>query len=111
MRKSVMVSLIFHVLAGIAALLWLLWGFVPADTLFKGGMTVCIAALVVWLVWRKSRSGQIMAEGETSVCELPLPDAGGPVVLVCGDELDALFQGQTLRKTAQGWWLLSLIHI
>ncbi|EHN8829345.1 TPA: OmpA family protein [Enterobacter bugandensis] len=105
MRKSVMVSLIFHVLAGIAALLWLLWGFIPADTLFKGGMTVCIAALAVWLVWRKSRSGQMMAEGETSVCELPLPDAGGPVVLVCGDELDALFQGQTLRKTAQGWWL------
>ncbi|MFJ3345124.1 OmpA family protein [Enterobacter bugandensis] len=105
MRKSVMVSLIFNVLAGIAALLWLLWGFIPADTLFKGGMTVCIAALVVWLVWKKSRSGQMMAEGETSVCELPLPDAGGPVVLVCGDELDALFQGQTLRKTAQGWWL------
>ena len=40
-----------------------------------------------------------------STCELLLFDAGGPVVLVCGDELDALFQGQTLRKTAQGWWL------
>lgn len=40
MRKSVMVSLIFHVLAGAAALLWLLWGFIPAGTLFKGVMTL-----------------------------------------------------------------------
>ena len=45
MRKSVMVSLIFHVLAGAAALLWLLWGFIPAGTLFKGVMTLCIVAL------------------------------------------------------------------
>lgn len=32
--------------------------------------------------------------------ELPLLDAEGPVVLVCGDMLDALFQGSPLRKTA-----------
>ncbi|HDR2834967.1 TPA: OmpA family protein [Enterobacter mori] len=105
MRKSVMVSLIFHVLAGGAVLLWLLWGFLPSGSLFKGLMTACITALVVWLVWRKSRSGQSMAAGEASVFELPPFNAGGPVVLVCGDELEALFQGHTLRKTAQGWWL------
>ena len=105
MRKSVMVSLILHVLAAVAAFLWLLWGFIPAGTLFKGVMTVCIVALAFWQVWRKRCPDQTMAEGEMSTCELPLFDAGGPVVLVCGDELDALFQGQTLRKTAQGWWL------
>lgn len=105
MRKSVMVSLIFHVLAGGAVLLWLLWGFLPSGSLFKGLMTACITALVVWLVWRKSRSVQSMAAGEASVFELPPFDAGGPVVLVCGDELEALFQGHTLRKTSQGWWL------
>lgn len=105
MRKSVMVSLIFHVLAGGAVLLWLLWGFLPSGSLFKGLMTACITALVVWLVWRKSRSVQSMAAGEASIFELPPFDAGGPVVLVCGDELEALFQGHTLRKTAQGWWL------
>ncbi|MCT9846362.1 OmpA family protein [Leclercia adecarboxylata ATCC 23216 = NBRC 102595] len=105
MHKSVLVSLIFHVLAGVATLVWLLWGFIPTGTLFKGVMTVCIIALAIWVVWRKNRSGQTIAEGENSGCELPLFDAGGPVVLVCGDELDALFQGQTLRKTAHGWWL------
>ncbi|PWG71589.1 hypothetical protein DEM28_06200 [Enterobacter mori] len=105
MRKSVLVSLIFHVLAGAAALVWLLWGFIPAGALFKGVMTVCIVALAFWLVWRKNEQGQMAAEDEISLCDLPLFDAEGPVVLVCGDELDALFQGQTLRKTAQGWWL------
>ena len=105
MRKSVMVSLILHILAAVAAILWLLWGFFPTGMLFKGVMTLCIVALAVWLVWRKNRSSQMMTEGETTVCELPLLDAAGPVVLVCGDNLETLFQGQTLRKTAQGWWL------
>ncbi|WP_296269925.1 hypothetical protein [uncultured Enterobacter sp.] len=105
MRKSALVSLIFHVLAGVAALIWLLWGFIPSGTLIKGVMTVCIVALAFWLVRNKNGPGQRVAEDEMSVCDLPLFDAEGPVVLVCGDELDALFQGQTLRKTAQGWWL------
>ena len=105
MRKSVLVSLIFHALAGVAALVWLLWGFIPAGTLFKGVMTMSLIALAFWLVWRKNKQVQMAAEDEMSICDLPLFDAEGPVVLVCGDELDALFQGQTLRKTAQGWWL------
>ncbi|MGE1733005.1 hypothetical protein ACMFGQ_15775 [Enterobacter hormaechei] len=63
MRKSVMVSLIFHVLAGAAALLWLLWGFIPAGTLFKGVMTLCIVALAVWQIRRKSRFSQAQGNG------------------------------------------------
>lgn len=47
MHKSVLVSLIFHVLAGVATLVWLLWGFIPTGTLFKGVMTVCIIALAI----------------------------------------------------------------
>ncbi len=105
MRTSALVSLIFHVLAGVAVLLWLLWGFIPAGMLFKSVVTVCIVASALWLIWRKNRPGQMMAKGDASDCELPLFDDGGPVVLVCGDDLDALFQGLTLRKTAQGWWL------
>lgn len=61
MRKSVMVSLIFHVLAGAAALLWLLWGFIPAGTLFKGVMTLCIVALAVWQIRRKAVSARLRA--------------------------------------------------
>lgn len=67
MRKSVMVSLIFHVLAGAAALLWLLWGFIPAGTLFKGVMTLCIVALAVWQIRRKSRFSQAQGNGGTSL--------------------------------------------
>ncbi|POU77189.1 hypothetical protein C3387_01365 [Leclercia sp. LSNIH6] len=104
MRKSALVSLTFHVLVGVAALLWLLWGFIPVGTLFKGVITLCIAALAIWLVCLKSSTGKMIAEDEAFLCELPVFDAGGPVVLVCGDELDALFSGQTMRKTAQGWW-------
>ena len=106
MSTSALVSLIFHVLAGVAVLLWLLWGFIPAGMLFKSVVTVCIVASALWLIWRKNRPGQMMAKEDASDCELPLFDDGGPVVLVCGDDLDALFQGLTLRKTAQGWWLL-----
>ncbi|EKK5414534.1 OmpA family protein [Enterobacter cloacae] len=105
MHKSVMVSLILHVLAGAAALLWLLWGFIPAGTLFKGVMTLCIVALAVWQIRRKSRFSQAQDNSGTSDAELPVFADAGPVVLVCGDELDALFQGHALRKTAQGWWL------
>lgn len=104
MRKSVMVSLIFHVLAGAAALLWLLWGFIPAGTLFKGVMTLCIVALAVWQIRRKSRFSQAQGNGGTSF-DLPVLADAGPVVLVCGDRLDALFGEHTLRKTAHGWWL------
>ncbi|MBZ7562659.1 hypothetical protein FML06_17230 [Klebsiella variicola] len=46
-----------------------------------------------------------LSDANLPAAELPLLDAEGPVVLVCGDMLDALFQGSTLRKTAQGWWL------
>lgn len=105
MHKSVMVSLILHVLAGAAALLWLLWSFIPAGTLFKGVMTLCIVALAVWQIRRKSRFSQAQDNSGTSDAELPVFADAGPVVLVCGDELDALFQGHALRKTAQGWWL------
>ncbi|WP_039031900.1 OmpA family protein [Leclercia adecarboxylata] len=105
MRNSVMVYLILHVLAGVGALIWLLWGFIPTEKLFKGVITLCITSIAVWLVWRQKCSSRVMSENKTSVCELPLLDTGGPVVLVCGDNLDALFQEQTLRKTSQGWWL------
>ncbi|MEI9868312.1 hypothetical protein V5028_08235 [Enterobacter hormaechei] len=104
MRKSVMVSLIFHVLAGAATLLWLLWGFIPAGTLFKGVMTLCIVALAVWQIRQKSRFSQAQGNGGSGF-DLPVLADAGPVVLVCGDRLDALFGEHALRKTAQGWWL------
>lgn len=105
MRKSVIVSIVLHILAGAAALLWLLWYFIPIGNIFKSLITLLIVILAVSLIWRNCRGREKQTDGAVSTVELPLLDTQGPVVLVCGDGLDALFQGQLLRKTAQGWWL------
>jgi outer membrane protein OmpA-like peptidoglycan-associated protein len=105
MRKSVMVSVVLHVLTGAVALLWLLWYFVPTGNVFKGLATLLIVILAGGLVWKNCRRRDTQTDGAVSTVELPLLDTQGPVVLVCGDGLDTIFQGQPLRKTAQGWWL------
>ncbi|TNV23016.1 OmpA family protein [Buttiauxella sp. B2] len=106
MRNSVIGSIILHVLVSAAALLWLLWYFIPVGPVLKGMVTVLVVALAAWLTWKSCRRQDSGAEkGAQSFAELPPPDTQGPIVLVCGDGLDALFQDQTLRKTAQGCWL------
>jgi outer membrane protein OmpA-like peptidoglycan-associated protein len=105
MRKSVILSVVLHTLAGFAALLWLLWYFMPVSNAFKSLATLMLAMLAGWLVWKNCRYRTQQAKGSDAFIDLPLLDTQGPVVLVCGDGLDAIFQGQPLRKTAQGWWL------
>ncbi|WP_228303784.1 OmpA family protein, partial [Klebsiella aerogenes] len=72
---------------------------------FNGLSTLLILVLAGWYVFKNCRSEEPTSDVTLLAAELPLPDAQGPVVLVCGDMLDALFQGSPLRKTAQGWWL------
>ena len=86
-------------------LLWLLWYFIPAGYLFKGLTTLLIIMLAGGLLWKSFRQREGQTDGAVSMAELPLLDTQGPLVLVCGDGLDDIFQGQSLRKTAQGWWL------
>jgi len=105
MRKSVIISAALHSLVGAAALLWLLWYFIPAGNLLKSLVTLWIVILAGGLVWNTCRRPDRQADGTVSSIDLPLLDTQGPVVLVCGDGLDDIFQGQPLRKTAQGWWL------
>lgn len=105
MRKSVIFPVALHALAGVIALLGLLWYFIPAGNVFKGLATLLIATLACWIVLRSYQRGKTEHDITAATVELPLLDNTGPVVLVCGDRLDALFQGQSLRKTAQGWWL------
>lgn len=105
MRKSVILSVVLHTLAGFAALLWLLWYFMPVSNVFKSLATLMLAMLAGWLVWKNYRYRVQQTNGSDAFIELPLLDTQGPVVLVCGDALETIFQGQPLRKTAQGLWL------
>ncbi|MBL5837756.1 OmpA family protein [Enterobacter asburiae] len=105
MRRSVIIPVVLHALAAVATLLWLLWYFIPTGNVFNGLSTLLILVLAGWYVFKNCRSEEPTSDVTLPAAELPLPDAQGPVVLVCGDMLDALFQGSPLRKTAQGWWL------
>ncbi|WP_148242109.1 OmpA family protein [Enterobacter asburiae] len=78
---------------------------IPTGNVFKGLTTLLILFLAGWTVFKNCRREEPVSDATVSAAELPLPDTQGPVVLVCGDMLDALFQGSPLRKTAQGWWL------
>lgn len=104
MRKSVIVSVVLHTLAGSAALLWLLWYFIPVSNVSKSLATVLLIIVAGWTVWKNCRYRAPQTDGTETTVDMPLLDTQGPVVLVCGDGLDAIFQGQQLRKTAQGWW-------
>jgi hypothetical protein len=105
MRRSVIIPVALHTLAAVATLLWLLWYFIPTGNVFKGLSTLLILLLAGWYVFKNCRHEEPVSDAYLPAAELPLLDAEGPVVLVCGDMLDALFQGSPLRKTAQGWWL------
>lgn len=105
MRRSVIIPVALHTLTAVATLLWLLWYFIPTGNVFKGLTTVLILLLAGWYVFKNCRREPPVSDTTVSAADLPLLDTQGPVVLVCGDRLDALFQGSPLRKTAQGWWL------
>ncbi len=105
MRKSVIIPIALHTLAGAATLLWLLWYFIPIESVFKSLTTLLIIFLASGLVWKNRQQLNRQTGDGVSTVELPLLNNQGPIVLVCGDKLDEMFQGQPLRKTAQGWWL------
>jgi outer membrane protein OmpA-like peptidoglycan-associated protein len=105
MRKSALFPVALHTLVGVVTLLWLLWFFIPAGNVFKALSTLLIAVLACWYVLKSCQRGKSEPDATAAPLDLPLQDNQGPVILVCGDHLDALFQGHPLRKTAQGWWL------
>ncbi|ATZ10330.1 OmpA family protein [Erwinia amylovora] len=105
MRPSAIASVVLHILTGAAALLWLLWYFIPLGNLFRLMLTLLVVAVAGWLAWKGCRYRKVPADGALSSIEIPTLDTQKPVVLVCGEGLDSLFPVQNLRKTAQGWWL------
>ncbi len=105
MRRTVIIPVVLHALVAVATLLWLLWYFIPTGNVFKGLATLLILLLTGWTVFKNCRSEEHTSDVTLPAAELPLLDTQSPVVLVCGDMLEAFFQGGPLRKTAQGWWL------
>lgn len=105
MRKSVIASMALHVLVGTCTVLWLLWCFVPGGNVVKALMTLLVIFLALRIIWIGCRHKNKMTDNNVTTEEFIILDTQGPVVLVCGDSVEELFQGQQLRKTAQGWWL------
>ncbi|MDM3305836.1 MULTISPECIES: hypothetical protein [Citrobacter] len=105
MRRTVIIPVVLHTLVAVATLLWLLWCFIPTGNVFNGLITLLLLLLAGGYVVKNCRSEEPTSDVTLPVAELPLLDTQGPVVLVCGDMLETLFQGGPLRKTAQGWWL------
>jgi outer membrane protein OmpA-like peptidoglycan-associated protein len=104
MRKSAVIPGVLHVLASSSALLWLLWYFVPTSIGVRVLCTLAIVLVACQMLWLRCRQ-PAAPEGSEPVFELPLADAQGPIVLVCGDGLEALFPEQPVRNTAQGCWI------
>ncbi|MEE7142756.1 OmpA family protein, partial [Escherichia coli O178:H7] len=107
MRGSVIIPVALHALVAVSTLLWLLWYFIPAGNVFNGLATLLILLLAGWSVFKNSRSEKQKLTSDVTLtdAEPALSDTRGPVVLVCGDMPEALFQDGPLRKTARGWWL------
>lgn len=104
MAKSTLLSGVLQVLLCSAALLWLLWCFVPFAAWIGVFASLAIVLVAGQILWRRYR--QSVAAGENvPVIELPPPDLQGPIVLVCGEGLASLFPDRPLRTTAQGCWL------
>ncbi|MGJ3448872.1 OmpA family protein, partial [Enterobacter sp. PTB] len=78
------------------------WGFVPLSVLSRCLLTVL--ALMVGMGWAfRHRRAQGTAVPDDEFAGI---DVHGPVVLVCGDGVEAMFAGQSLRRTSGGCWLL-----
>ncbi|HBB9789180.1 TPA: OmpA family protein [Escherichia coli] len=107
MRGSVIIPVALHVLVAVATLLWLLWYFIPAGNVFNGLTTLLILLLAGWTVFKNCRSEKQKLTSDVTLtdAEPALSDTRVPVVLVCGDMPEALFQDGPLRKTARGCWL------
>ncbi len=52
MRRTVIISVALHTLAAVAALLWLLWYFIPTGNVFNGLSTLLILVLAGWYVFK-----------------------------------------------------------
>lgn len=104
MRRSALLRAAFPLLICLAAVLWLVWGFLNTSGLLKSTLTV-VAMIVAGLVMRRRYLRQRPTGNLTEDGIYPPEGFAGPVLLVCGDTEGALFAENACRTTAQGCYL------
>ncbi len=104
MPGSALLRAVFPVLISLAAVIWLVFGFLDVSALLKSGLIVaaCITALLI-MRRRYRRQRPEKAQEESGI--YPPEGFTGPVLLVCGCVSDNLFFDGPCRTTAQGCYL------
>jgi outer membrane protein OmpA-like peptidoglycan-associated protein len=104
MRRSALLRAVSPVLVCLAAVLWLVYGFLNVSALLKGVLTVAACIMALLMMRRRYRHQRpITAKDESGIY---LPEGfTGPVLLVCGDLRDSPFAEKACRTTAQGCYL------
>ncbi|MEG1420944.1 MAG: OmpA family protein [Citrobacter sp.] len=104
MRRSALLRAAFPVLICLAAVLWLVWGFLNTSGLLKSMLTL-VAMMVAGLLARRSYLRQRPVDSQTEDGIYPPEGFTGPVLLVCGDTEGSFFAESACRTTAQGCYL------
>ncbi|MGP2449763.1 OmpA family protein [Pantoea stewartii subsp. indologenes] len=103
MRGKTLVRAALPVVLCLAAVLWLVWGFLTwpvAGKVFLTLVALLVAGVLALRRYRQQRPVQLADESGI----FPPDSHTGPVVLVCGDVDDDMFAAGQTRGTAQGWY-------
>jgi len=104
MRGKTVVRAALPVVLCLAAVLWLVWGFLTWPVAGKAILTLVVLLVAGILARRRYRQQRpVQLADEAGI--FPPESHTGPVVLVCGDVDDNMFAAGQTRGTAQGWYL------
>lgn len=104
MRGKTVVRAALPVVLCLAAVLWLVWGFLTWLVAGKAILTLVVLLVAGMLACRRYRQQQpVQLADEAGI--FPPDSHTGPVVLVCGDVGDSMFAAGQTRGTAQGWYI------
>ncbi|WP_156292776.1 OmpA family protein [Serratia oryzae] len=78
--------------------------FLPFSPLIRWAAFLLVVVTCGFGLWRAGRQPEV-ALADSRFNGLPADTTRLPVVLVCGDGLASLFGTETLRQSAQGYWL------
>ncbi|WP_338627922.1 OmpA family protein [Enterobacter sp. JJBC] len=104
MRGKTLARAALPVVLCLAAVLWLVWGFLTWLVAGKAFLTL-VALLVAGMLARRRYRQQRPVQLADEAGLFPPDSHTGPVVLVCGDVDDSMFTAGQTRGTAQGWYL------
>ncbi|WP_320741270.1 OmpA family protein [Enterobacter sp. 166D1] len=104
MRGKTLVRAALPVVLCLAAVLWLVWGFLTWPVGGKVFLTL-VALLVAGMLARRRYRQQQPVQLADEAGIFPPDSHTGPVLLVCGDVGDSMFAAGQTRGTAQGGYL------